>query len=244
MASTLVSSLLYSVRQTLKETAPVQAPFWNDQELIDIVNRGAKDLWRAIVDLYEHHFLTINDTDVFIQANSSVLMGVPDDCYRVVLIEPRVIGGSSPNPGLIFKPLHWQDGRFQNARALSAASPNNQVVYYDQHTQGAPVGAPVVRIGPQLSDSVLLTIAYNHTLAVFDEDDTNPIPGESDNALIAWTVAYARAKERDDTAPDPKWLQVYNTEKMNLIKQIPPRQIQEPEFVEGMFEGYEFGNGF
>lgn len=244
MASTLISSLIGSVRATLKETAPVAAPFWSDEELLDYCTRGAKDLWRAIVDLYEHHFLTINDTDVYVAANSSVLVGVPDDCYRVVLIEPRVIGSASVNPGLIFKPLPWQDGRFQNARALAAASPNNQIIYYDQHTAGAPVAAPVVRIGPQLSDSVLLTIAYNHVLAPFDEDDTNPIPGESDNALIAWMVAYARGKERDDTAPDPRWLQVYATEKANLIKQIPPRQIQEPEYVEGMFEGYEFGNGF
>lgn len=235
MAS-LISSLIYTARQNLKEPTPI---FWSDQELIDIANKGAKDLWRAIVDLYEHHFVTVSEAP-YINANSPFILGIPDDVYRVVLIEPRTIGDSSSNPGLIFKPLPYTDPRFLDARARSAIEPREDIVYWTQMEAGAPVGPPVIRIGPQLSSSANLTMVYNHVLPVFDEDDYNPIPGEADGALVAWMTAYARAKERDDTAPDPVWLKVYATEKQNLIRQIPPRQIQEPEYVYGMFEGYQF----
>lgn len=240
MASSTIDSLLYSVRANLKENTTVPgAYYWNDAELLDWLNRGAKDLWRAIVDLYEHHFLTISDAP-FIEAGANIISAIPDDVYRIVLIEPRTIGQSSVNPGLVFKPLPYQDPRFLNARACAPISPREAIVYYDQVSEGAPVGPPAIRIGPTLSSSMLLTVAYNHTIGVFDETDTNPIPGESDNALIAWATAFARGKERDDTAPDPAWLKVYASEKANLIKQIGPRQIQEAEFADGMFEGYDF----
>ena len=66
----------------------------------------------------------------------------------------------------------------------------------------------------------------------------NPIPGESDNAVVAWTVAYARAKEREDRSPDPNWLAVYATEKQHLLQSLGLRQLQEPEFADAMFMSY------
>jgi hypothetical protein len=85
---------------------------------------------------------------------------------------------------------------------------------------------------------VSLRFVYVPTLATMTAASTVPIPGEADNALIAWTVAYARAKERDDRSPDPGWLTVYATEKQHLLQSLGLRQLQEPEYVKAMFEEY------
>jgi hypothetical protein len=232
--NTGVEHLLRQVRSNLKEPIP---RYWTDQELLDYMNTGAQDLWRKIVDLYEHHFARIVTTP-YIEANSSVVIGVPVDCYRVILIEPTTIGPSSSYPGLIFKPMTWTDPRFQQARAVGPVPPRYNVVYYDLFGPGGPNDVPAIRIGPQLSEAVGLSLTYNYTLPRFDETGFNPIPGMADNALIAWTTAYARAKELPEASPDPTWLAIYATEKTNLIASIPPRQIQEPDVVLGMFEGY------
>ena len=52
---------------------------------------------------------------------------------------------------------------------------------------------------------------------------------------MAWTVAFARAKEREDRSPDPAWLAIYATEKQNILTRLTPRQTQEPEIVGDMF---------
>jgi hypothetical protein len=64
----------------------------------------------------------------------------------------------------------------------------------------------------------------------------NPIPGESDRALWAYAIAFARAKEREDNAPDPEYISIYATEARNLLIALSPRSVQEPEYVVGMWE--------
>jgi hypothetical protein len=238
MATTL-STLRTRVRQQLTEAS---ALFWTDAELLEHLTDGAKDLWRRINDLYEHHFLTLDESNMSISANSSSVTGVPADVYRIVSIEPRILGESSPNPGLIFSPKNWNEPVFRVARAENASEPKHREIFYTLFNAGAPVGAPTIRIAPQLSSAVNLTVAYNHTLPTLVAGDNNPIPGESDNALIAWALAYARSKERDDRSPDPEWLAVYGTEKTNLIAQMAVRQIQEPEYVNGLFDDYDSGD--
>lgn len=231
--ATPISDLITQARRHLTELAPAS---FTDEELLDHARNGAKDLWRRIIDLYQHHFVTFDETNVYAGAESATLRGMPDDCFRVVSIEPRVVGANNACPGLIFKPKDYNDPRFVQARARGPIEPRNAVVYYDVMTTGAPVAAPMIRIAPTLSSDADLILVYNHVLARFDEDDDNPIPGESDNALIAWIVAYAKAKERDDRAPDPEWLAVYATEKNNCAAACAKRQIQESDVVQGMFE--------
>jgi hypothetical protein len=89
-----------------------------------------------------------------------------------------------------------------------------------------------------VNTAISLRFVYVPILAAVAAAGSNPIPGESDNALIAWCIAYARAKEREDRSPDPNWLAVYSTEKTNLLVRLTPRQTQEPEVVEDFFEGY------
>lgn len=227
MAATKIVSLVADIRATnLKETTP---RFWTDVELAKIAQEGAKDLWRAIVDLYDHHFVTIDSTNVTLAASSNQLTGMPTDCYRVVSIEPRVLGASSPNPGLIFTPKNWNSDEFRTARAQAAVDPNNREILYTVMNPGAPVGAPIIRLAPQVSAAVNITLVYNQTLGSILISGSNPIPGESDNALKAWMTAFALAKQREDHAPDLGWLAIYATEKKNLVQQLAQRQIQEPE---------------
>jgi hypothetical protein len=231
--STLISTLVTQSRRHLVEAT---ADYWTDQELADLANKGIKDLWRKINDLFQDYFVTIDETNVTLAANSSVLSGIPASVYRVVTIEPRVLGQNNPNPGLIFKGRDFNHPDFVRARAMTPMEPKNTVLFYRVMNAGAPVGAPSIYIAPQVTSAVNLRLVYNQVLADAALSDANPIPGESDNAIIAWTVAYARAKERDDRAPDPEWIAIYGTEKNNLVAQMTPRTIQEPEVVEGMFE--------
>jgi hypothetical protein len=235
MATTL-GTLRTSVRAQLTETS---ALFWTDAELLDFLIAGARDLWRKINDLYQHHFITVDITNVSLAASTSTLTGVPADVYRVVSLEPRTLGASSTTRGLIFTPKNWNDPAFRQARAASAITPENQEIFYTLFTAGAPVAAPTIRVAPQVTTAVDLTLVYNHTLATLTASSDNPIPGEADNALIAWALAYARAKEMENRSPDPEWLAIYGTEKTNLVQQLTPRQIQEPEIVQGMFENWD-----
>lgn len=230
MAATTFATIISNVRATnLIETT---ASYWTDAELGAILNKGAIDLWRRIVDLYEHHFLTLDETNVSLAASTPYLSGVPADVYRVVSLEPRTLGESNPNSGLIFQPRDWNAPDFVQARGASPIQPSNNSIYYTLFGVGGPISAPTIRVSPKVTSAVLLTLAYNYTLPLLTEASSNPIPGGSDNALAAWLTAYAKAKERDDGAPDPEWLAIYGTEKTNLIQQLAPRQIQEPEVAE------------
>lgn len=231
--ATPIADLLTTARGHLSEVSPRA---WSDETLLVYANAGFKDLWRRIVDLYKHHFVTVEESQVGIVAGEAVVSYVPDDLYRVVSLEPRVLGEANPNRGLIFRPKDWNDPAFVQARARGTLEPINRVVYYDLFTQGAPVSAPMIRIAPRLSSNVPLSLVYNHTLPRLDETDDNPIPGESDTAIVNWIVAYARAIERDDRAPDPEWLALYATEKTNLVVGLTPRQIQESSVAQGMWE--------
>ena len=110
------------------------------------------------------------------------------------------------------------------------------VIFYDVSGAGTPVGTPTILVAPPLSSALNLRFVYNPSLAAMTTSSTNPIPGESDKALVAYTVAFARSKERDDRSPDPNWIAVYSTEKQSILARITPRQEQEAEYVDGMFE--------
>lgn len=214
------------------------ARFWTSAELIGIEAAGCRDLWRDIVDLKAEHYLKVNDTDVFLGASATELSGVPADIHKVYLIEPRDLTSSSANAGIIFKPLDFNHRTFQGARSRSATDPTNDTIYYAITGQGAPVGAPVIRCAPKVSSQLNVTLSYVPTLGELDSNSIVPVPGEADNALVAWTVAFASAKEREDKSPDPNWLSVYATEKQHLLQSLGLRQLQEPTYAEAVFEEF------
>lgn len=232
---TKISSIETLARQHLVEAT---ASFWSSEELVSLCVRGVKDLWRDIVDLKQEHYLTVNTTDVFLGASSTALGGVPTDVHKVYMIEPADITSDSTNVGLSFLPLDYNHRDFNRARAMDAQDPSNTCVYYCITGQGAPVAAPTILVAPQITSLVRLHFIYVPTLPTMTADSFVPIPGEADNALVAWTVAWARAKEREDRSPDPSWIGIYASEKQHLLQSLGQRQYQEPQCVNAMFEDY------
>lgn len=236
MAATTISTILTGVRNQLVEPT---ARFWTDAELTEIMRLGAVDLWGAILDLHKDHYFKVDESNAVIRANASSISGVPEDCFRVLLLEPRDTSATALARQLIFTPRPFNHPDFAMARTLTAQNPGSltsRQIFFAITGVGAPKEAPVIRIAPMLDADVPVRIAYNPTLAW--DGTTNPVPGDSDNALKAWTVAYARAKETDGRTPDPSWLAVYAADKQRLLTRLTPRQEQDPEIVEDMFQGY------
>ena len=241
MAST-VAALISIVRRHLNENSASSTSYWTDAELAALMDKGAKDLWRAINDNFQHYFLTIKeDGSVSQAANASTLSGVPTDCTIVRGIEPLDMAA---RPGLIYRPKDYNHVDFQRARVLAAQEPSFAMsVLYCLTGAGSPVAAPSIQVAPKLNTAVTLRLTYVPSPSQLV--DTSPgagqtttiyIPGEADNALVAWTVAYALAKELEEREPHSGWLKLYATEKQNLLTSLTPRQTDEEDTAEAMFE--------
>jgi hypothetical protein len=212
--------------------------FWDDDELFGYATNGTTDLWKGIIDLHHEHFLTLNATDVSLQSGVNQLSGVPTDTFRVYLIEST----TPTTTGCVFVPRAVNHRDFVAARAQGLQAPvtptRGVIVYYCLTGVGAPNSAPVIRTAPALAAAIPLNFWYVPILGVAQyvlKTATNPIPGESDQALIAWIIAYMRGKEREDRSPDPAWLAIYATEKSNLLTSLTPRQEQDAEYVDSIF---------
>ena len=213
--------------------------FWSSDELVAHMNNAITDLWKAVLDIHGDHYKTTDITNVSTVADSETLTGVPTDCFRILRIEPRDVSTTGSYRNLIFKPWSTDSDEAQNVRAWGSLNPTaGACVYFEMEQAGAPVAAPTVRIAPKLSAAVPLRFVYAPTIAAKVASDANPIPGGTDLAIIAWTIAYARAKEREDRMPDPNWLAIYGVEKKNSLTAMTPRQEQEPEVVQDYFESW------
>lgn len=210
------------------------ASFWSDAELVQHAIHGCQDLWRSFIDNYQDYFLTIDETNVTQDANATSLTGVPQDVFRVRGIEPRTLVDSN----LLYVPLDFTHADFLRARACPASEASNKTIYYDLVGTSAPVGAPTIRVAPASTGQILLRLIYIPTLPTLTGASNNPIAGETDNAIMAWVVAYARAKEREDRAPDSEWLAIYATEKQHILQAATPRQDDDNDYVEALFEPY------
>jgi hypothetical protein len=214
--------------------------FWTDAELLDHTIAGCRDLWRAIVDLHEEHFLKVDTTSVSYSSGTDRLTGVPPDLLRVLAMQPRDITQTSQVRSLRFLPRQYTSTDFLTALArqpFDVTMPGD--IFYAVANAGSPVGAPDIYIAPRLTASVLLRLVYVPTLpATMDLETMNPIPGESDHALMAWTAAYALGKSGPDGlfTPDTTWLNVYSTEKQAILIISEPRQEQQPVVVQGVFD--------
>jgi len=239
--ATLLSSLITDIRSHLNAPSAgsgiVNADlFWTDAELLSILNRGIKDLWRSINDNFQNYFLTNDITNVTIAASTSNLAGVPSDVAIIRFIGPR---DPKTYPYLKFEYKNVDHRDFIAATTQGALDPTQaRLIYFYISQAGAPVAAPTITIAPQVTSVVQLKLAYVPVLSAVAANGNNPIPGESDQALISWGVAWARAKEREDRSPDPAWIQMYATEKQNILTSLTPRQTQDEEVTEALFEEY------
>lgn len=230
-----VSSIVTLARLKLIE---ISASFWTDDELTQDCIAGIRDLWRDIVDLKQEHYLTTNSTDVFLASGDDHLSGVPTDVHKVYMVEPRDLTTTSANAGLSFKPKELNHDTFRAAKSQDPIDPSNATIWYAITGQGAPVNAPTIYIAPKVTSLVNVNFIYIPTLGAMTSNSIVPIPGEADNALRAWTIAFARSKEREDRSPDENWLAIYATEKQHLLQSLGLREYQEPKYVDAMFEGF------
>ena len=238
--STPLPSILAQVRAQLIETT---ARFWTDAELYSIMRLGVQDMWGAILDLHADYYFRINDTDVVLKQGDAYISGIPADCFRITLIEPRDITVNGIGHAVLFVPRKYNHTDFIVARTLDAQDPGSmpaRQIYYQIVGLGPPSEPMRIVTAPLLDEDLPLRLVYNQTIWGGSDNipDVNPLPGECDNALKAWTLAYARAKETDGRTPDAGWLAIYSAEKQNTLVRLTPREEQEPEIVEDMFQGY------
>lgn len=233
--STPLSTSITNARSTLNETSAI---FWTDAELLVHAVDACKTLWRKIIDLHQGHFQTLDDTNVSLAANSSTLTGVPADVFRVESIEVRDLTAASTVQNMTFWPKKKKEADWQAARGLGAVDPSGRDIYYELRNAGSPVTTPSIDVAPQINTAVNLRLIYTATLATLTSGSANPIPGESDHAIYCYIVAHARAKEREDRKPDPEWLAMYKADEESLLTALTPRQSQEPDYAEALFESY------
>ena len=242
MATTL-GNIRYKARNHLLEKAP---SFWSDDELLGLIRDGIYEMWRAVQGVNEEHYLTVDTTNVTLAADTATLSGVPTDTFRVLLIQPSDTTDSGSHKHLVFSPVEYNSDEFKTGLATSTVDPSQGgVINYAISNAGAPSGTTIIHVAPKVSAAISLRFVYIPTLTPGDDpctasllgaEDANPIPGHSDHALVAWTVAYALAKQREDNQPDPGWLGIYATEKEAILTSLAPRQSQEPTFVKAVFE--------
>lgn len=233
--ATDIAELIDIIRNHLNEPEEdLVNGFWTDDELAAHIDKGARDLWRAINDNFQNYFITIDATNVSLAANSSTLTGVPSDVSIIRGLEVRDLANSR---GVVFEHRDYMHPDMQRARGLSAQDPSYGLkIFYCITGAGSPIAAPTIHVAPQINAALNLRLVYVPTLTAIDPDDSNPIPGESDNALVAWGVAYALAKQNEDQKPDAGWLSIYATEKKNLLTSLTPRQTEDEEVAEAFFE--------
>lgn len=227
--ATLISALISQARETLLEDTP---SLWSDDELVVIANRGIKDLWRAINNQYQDYFLTINET-VALAANGTALTNVPADCSVVRGLEQKDL---STYPNLFFEFAPWNSVAFQSARAADAFDPTTGgKILWCVIGAGAPVAAPTIRVAPAPSTALTIRLSYIPTVPTVTAASDNPIPGESDQALVDWILAHALAKDTEGQMPNAAYLTLYKTEKENILVSLAPRQQDTEQVVEDFF---------
>ena len=232
-----MATKLYTIEERVRQRLNEEIPrFWSSNEIIGIINDGIRDLWRSLVDLKQEYFLTVDATNVSLTANTATVTGIPADVHKIYALEVRDGSSTSSNKNLFFEPLEYHHPYFENARTCASIEPTNATIFYSIMGAGGPVAAPTIRVAPQVSSAVNLTLIYVPTIGTLTSGSAVPLPGEVDNALIAWTLAYARAKERDNRDPDPNWLGIYGTEKQNLLQSLGLRNLHKPPHVDGLFQ--------
>lgn len=227
---TTINTIITRARRALNETT---ARFWSDAELLDLAQMGIEDLWKAVKATNKKHLITSTTSTI---SASTAYFYAPDNIADIYGLE---VTNPSTNVNLHFKKADYFSGEFQQARFADATEARECVVLYDIFGPGgnASSTSTTIQIAPKLSTAVNVTLYYVPTPSSASTSSNNPIPGASDNALIAWVIAFARAREREDRAPDSEWLAVYNTEKQNLLTSVlDPRDKSEEVYVEGMFE--------
>jgi hypothetical protein len=228
--ATQLSAIIVIARDRLQEPVP---RFWSNAELLRYANRGIRDMHRQLGATHQNYFHEIS-TLVTHPASGTQLTGVPTNVTVIHGLEPADLAS---NASLYYKKRDYNSADFQAARSVTAQDPGGGgTFFYDITGAGGPVGAPVIYFAPMISTARTLRLTFMPTVgAELVAADPNPIPGESDNALAHWMVAYARGKQNAKGQPDDVELALYQRELDRIMQAITPRDDSEPEVVEAMF---------
>jgi hypothetical protein len=230
--ATPIATLIAIARRHLNEPAEVSGGAFTDAELAALANLACNDLWRAINDNFQDYFL--EEAELIQETGADTLTDVPDDCAIVRGLE---VLDQSARPGLVYEHKNYTHIDFARARARDDIDPSQGgKIFYHLRGQGAPVDAPQIDVAPLTTADVTLRLTYVPTLTEVDELSDNPIPGQSNNAIVAWMVGYGMAKIAEDQAPNAGWLTLYGTEKQNMLVSLTPRQSDDEDVAEAMFE--------
>jgi hypothetical protein len=231
--ATPLSAIVTIARDRLNEPVP---RFWSNAELLRYGNRGIRDMHRQIGATHQNYFHEIS-VAVTHAVDATQLSDVPSNVTVVHGLEPADL---QTNPHLYYKRCDYNHPDFQAARSIPARDPSSGLTVYYAITQaGGPVAAPVILVAPKINAARLLRLTFMPTVgAELVATDPNPIPGESDNALVHWIVAYARGRQLKLQGPDEKELGLYQRELDRIMQAITPRDDSEPEVVEPMFKEY------
>lgn len=234
--STQLQTIITMSRDRLNEPA-ARARFWSDAELLRYMNRGIRRLWRRLKATNNNFFHQIS-VSVTQDVNATQLTGVPTNCTQVHGLEPVDLATFN---ALRYEKRDYNHRYFQAARAAdNSVDPlNGSTIYYDITQQGAPVAAPVILVSPKLSTQVTLRLTFTPTIgAELIATDPNPIPGESDDALMHYTVAYAKGRQQSSQLPDAQELAMFKELADEICGSETPRDDSEPEVTESMFEDW------
>ena len=233
MATSKLLELVPRVRTRLLESSE---RFWSDAEIVAEFNAGISDLWRRINDVFEDHFLTVDTTNVTMATSATTLTGVPTDVFTVRGLEPVNVSTYS---ALRFEFKPYNSAEFQSARSATAFDPGQGGLIYAAVTgAGAPVGAPTIHVAPPLTATIAIRLSYVPTIAAKTLGDYNPIPGESDQALVYYAVAHLLNKDKDEFTIDRGYMGKYEEEVTKILVSVTPRQTQDDEVSEAIFEPY------
>lgn len=229
--ATLMSQILVMARDRLNEPVPA---FWSNPELLRYANAGVRDLWRRLGATNQNFFHQIS-VAVTQDINATQLTGVPTNVATIHGLEP--VDMQTFN-SLYYRRKDYNHPDFMSARAANAVYPTSGgTVFYAPTQAGAPVAAPVILVSPMLSVQVALRLTFTPTIGTqLVATDPNPIPGESDKAIVDWTVAYAKGKQTKSQTPDKDVLALYMSEVESITGSQSPRDDSEPEVAEAMFE--------
>ncbi len=230
--STTIRSLLGRVRRVLDRNTGGDFS-WVEDELLEHLDLGIRELWREIKELEDDYFHTVDSTNVTLAASTATLTGLPADIDTIHGITSRT---PSTPPGFLFTPSRYKSVEFQRALTQSAIDPTGQTFYYAFAGAGGPVAAPTCHVAPMSTSAINLRVIYTPTLAATAITGNNPIPGESDAALVSWTLAWALAKTTKEKTPSAGYMQMFGDSRDKLLVSLTSRQIDEPRYVEALFQ--------
>lgn len=235
-----LQDLLDQLRADLDE--PTEA-VWRDADLTVWLNAGiyrTQSVLKANRDDWQTKRLTSLDGTVTINganydtANLQVVANttiytLPPDMLEIRVLQP--LNQSDRDAGLSFLPRDFGDPDFQSALRLSSAVTQARYMY-------EIMGLNQLVIMPTPSQTIeteLYYISFAGNLAL--EDSITSVPPFAYSTVKAY--AYYRALRSIQHTDTARAYQMFQDEKEELKSYAKPRQSQDPQFAEGVFDEYD-----